>query len=252
MQEVTELRTCPQCLGNIQELDDFCGHCGHELKHEASSLSDDIFEILRPTLTYYFITLVLLTTYKLTSAFPPGLDGMLIVSIIDIVVVLIFWYIDRERLTPLFSFTDLKFNILLLTIAGAIAGSIIISFVADFINLTIQDDVFYSTDLFEETAHPFLYASLVIAVQPAIFEEVAFRGFLFNNLKQVSKASSAIYVSGFLFGIMHLAFISLLWLVPIGLAFAFLRNKYNTLWYGIIGHFVYNLCIVGFEFLRWP
>jgi membrane protease YdiL (CAAX protease family) len=250
MLEATDSLTCPQCQGKIQESDVFCGHCGFELKHEALSVTNDVFVVLKPTLLYYFITLVLLATYKLTAAFPGGLEGMLIVSFIDIIIVIIFWFNDREQLRHLFAFTNLKASVLLLTVAGAVAGSFIISIVADFINLTIQDDIFYSTSLFEQTAHPFLYASLVIAVLPAIFEEVAFRGFLFNNLKQVSKDTSAIYVSGFLFGIMHLAFISLLWLVPIGLAFAFLRNKYNTLWYGIAGHFVYNLCIVGYEFLR--
>jgi membrane protease YdiL (CAAX protease family) len=94
-------------------------------------------------------------------------------------------------------------------------------------------------------------ATLFIAVQPAIFEEITFRGFLFNNLKQVSGGPSAVYITGFVFGMMHLALISLLWLVPIGLAFGYLRNKYNTLWYGVIGHFTYNFIIVMNDFERW-
>ena len=50
---------------------------------------------------------------------------------------------------------------------------------------------------------------------------------------------------------MHLQIISLLWLIPIGLVFGLLRNKYNTLWYGVIGHFVYNFSITVYEFLGW-
>ncbi|TXH26639.1 MAG: CPBP family intramembrane metalloprotease [Cyclobacteriaceae bacterium] len=50
---------------------------------------------------------------------------------------------------------------------------------------------------------------------------------------------------------MHLAFISLIWLIPIGLAFGFLRSRYNTIWYGIVGHFVYNFCITVYEFWNW-
>jgi len=44
---------------------------------------------------------------------------------------------------------------------------------------------------------------------------------------------------------------SLLWLVPIGLAFGYLRDKHNTLWYGMIGHFAYNFSITFFEFKGW-
>jgi membrane protease YdiL (CAAX protease family) len=71
---------------------------------------------------------------------------------------------------------------------------------------------------------------------------------MFNNISHITTARSAIYITGFVFGIIHLAIISLLWLVPIGLIFAWLRWRYNTLWYGIIGHFVYNLCITMIEY----
>lgn len=42
--------------------------------------------------------------------------------------------------------------------------------------------------------------------------------------------------------------ICMLWLVPGGLIFAFMRMKYNTLWYGIVGHFTYNFVITVLDF----
>jgi uncharacterized protein len=142
-------------------------------------------------------------------------------------------------------------HLILVTIIGAILGSFVVTWVANMINVSINDDVFYDTYLFEDTPFPLLFSVLFIAVQPAIFEEVAFRGFIFNGIKKVTNASGAIYTSAFLFGIMHLQIISLLWLIPIGLVFALLRNKYNTLWYGVVGHFTYNLCITLNEFMHW-
>ena len=103
----------------------------------------------------------------------------------------------------------------------------------------------------EEASRPFLLEILFRCVQPAIFEEVAVRGFLFNNLQEVTSARSAVYITSFLFGVLHLAFMSLLWLIPIGLAFAFLRMRYHTLWYGIVGHFTYNMAITYMEFRGW-
>lgn len=138
-----------------------------------------------------------------------------------------------------------------LTIVGALLGSVIISWIANIIQISISDDVFYNPYLFQDTGSPFLLATLFICVQPAIFEEVAFRGFLFTNIQKIASPLGAVYVTSFLFGIIHLAVISLLWLVPIGLAFAFLRLKYNIIWYGVIGHFTYNLGITILEFAGW-
>jgi membrane protease YdiL (CAAX protease family) len=90
---------------------------------------------------------------------------------------------------------------------------------------------------------------IMTCVSPAIFEEIAFRGFMFENLQALASSKEAVYISAILFGIMHLSFISLLWLIPLGIIFAMLRVKYNTLWYGIIGHFIYNFTITVLEFI---
>jgi membrane protease YdiL (CAAX protease family) len=131
---------------------------------------------------------------------------------------------------------------------GALLGAVIVTLVASLIEVSIYEDVYYNPYLFHDTSNPFIWSVIMICVQPAIFEEVAFRGFLFNNLEKITAEKSAIYITGFLFGIIHLSFISLLWLVPIGLVFAMMRLKYNTLWYGIVGHFSYNLFITVIEF----
>lgn len=243
--------TCPRCQQPIGSSDVFCGTCGYELEKTVPKNKGDVFSALNPTLLYYFITLFLLAAYKFTDTFPPGLQEMIYVTIVDVIIVSIFWIYNHEELKPLFSISGVNPKVVFFTVVGAILGSVIVSEVAHFINLSIHDDVFYDTYLFEDTTYPFLFATLSIAVQPAIFEEVAFRGFLFNNLKDVANGKSAVYMTGIIFGIIHLQIISLIWLIPIGLAFGYLRNRYNTLWYGVIGHFTYNFCITLFEFKNW-
>jgi membrane protease YdiL (CAAX protease family) len=240
--------TCNACGNVVRETDTFCGSCGREIKPAAPAPREDVFESLRLTLLYYFTTIILLIIYKMTPAFEPGFEGLVFISIIDIVIVLAFWIYCASELAPLFSLKKIKGSILGLTVIGAIAGAFLISFIGSLINLSINDDVFYDVYLFEDTNYPLLFGVLFICVQPAIFEEVAFRGFMYSNLQKVTQPVSAIYITGFLFGIMHLSIISLLWLIPIGLVFAFLRMKYNTLWYGIVGHFVYNGTIVLIDF----
>jgi membrane protease YdiL (CAAX protease family) len=231
--------------------DRFCGHCGKELaivSAHAPEVKGDVLQILTPTLVYYFITLLLVATYGLTDVFPEGFEGLAIISVIDIIMVLIFWAFYIKEVSPLFSLRNIKLGIMTLTIAGAAIAGVLVTGLAEVIQFSIQDDIFYNTYLFEDTSHPFLWAVLFICVQPALFEEVAFRGFLYSNLEKVTSAQSAIYITAFIFGIIHLAVISMLWLVPGGLIFAFLRMKYNTLWYGVVGHFTYNFVITLIDF----
>jgi membrane protease YdiL (CAAX protease family) len=236
---------CLQCNERIVPTDRFCGSCGKEVisVQENPTAKSDVMQILTPTLGYYFITLVLVATYGLTDIFPEGFEGLVVISAIDIVLVIIFWAFYFTEMKPLFSVGRINFGLMGLTMAGAAIAGILVTVLAEVIQFSIQDDVFYSTYLFEDTSNPFLWAVLFICVLPAIFEEVAFRGFLYSNLEKVTTAQGAIYITAFIFGIIHLAVISMIWLVPGGLIFAYLRMKYKTLWYGIVGHFTYNFTI---------
>jgi membrane protease YdiL (CAAX protease family) len=91
--------------------------------------------------------------------------------------------------------------------------------------------------------HPLAWGIFFIAILPPIFEELAFRGYLFNLLKRVTNARNTIIATSFLFALVHFSFISIIWIFPFGLLLGYLRNKYNTLWLGMIIHFIHNLIV---------
>ncbi|MBX2914160.1 MAG: CPBP family intramembrane metalloprotease [Cyclobacteriaceae bacterium] len=247
MSEISKELSCQYCNEKIAASDVFCGQCGQPID-EKSEVKEDVFNALQPALLYYFITFLLLATYKLTSFFPEGFDGFILVSVIDVLIVLVFWHHNFDELRELWSLKKIKIGLITVTILFAVLAALVVSLIAAFLNRSIYEEVYYETTLYEESPFPFLVATLLVAVQPAIFEEVAFRGFLFNYLKKVTTPTSAIYVTAFLFGVIHLQFISLLWLIPMGLIFAYSRNRYNTLWYGVFGHFAYNFTITAINF----
>jgi membrane protease YdiL (CAAX protease family) len=212
--------------------------------HSAQEEHQDVFASLSEPLWFYFLMLALLSVYKFTDVFPEGLQGQVIADVVVSALVVLFATLQRKELVALLSFRGVRFEILAITVVGALFLSIIVDAVANFINVSISDDIFYSTALFADTRYPLLFATLIIAVQPAIFEELAFRGMVFGALRNISKGGTALYVSSILFAIIHLQVISLLWLVPLGLALGYLREKYNTLWYGIAGHFAYNFALI--------
>jgi membrane protease YdiL (CAAX protease family) len=238
---------CPHCQSPLRGLAVFCGQCGQPVVVKSPEPHVDIFERIRPSLLYYFLTLLLLLIYKVTESFPEGFEGMIWITVIDVSLVIIFWWHFSESLGRLL-FTRLNMFVLGKVIIGAMAAAFFVTIIADWVNISITDDEFYSPYLFDDTPYPLAFSILFICVQPAIFEEVAFRGFVFNNLHQVTSTTGAIYITSFLFGIMHLSYISLIWLVPLGIISAILRTKYNTLWYGMVAHFTYNLIITLIEF----
>ena len=86
----------------------------------------------------------------------------------------------------------------------------------------------------------FAVVVFVIAVTPAVCEEILFRGFVMKNLEKVSKPSIAIFLTGFLFAIYHFEPFNILPLIALGCFLAFVVYYSNSIYLGIICHFLNN------------
>jgi uncharacterized protein len=128
----------------------------------------------------------------------------------------------------------------------AILFSVLVSFVIRQLNISFfnADTSYYNS--YKLYIAPQLVMIYSIALMPAFFEELAFRGILFNHLSFVLSDRLVILFTSFMFAALHLNLISLMWLVPFGLLLGYLRMKYDTIWYGIIFHFVFNItaCLI--------
>ena len=94
---------------------------------------------------------------------------------------------------------------------------------------------------------------LVVAltcVQPAIFEELGFRGVILSALQPTLAPIEAVIVSALLFMTLHLTFGSFPHLLVMGLALGFLRVRTGSLLPGMLMHFTHNLLCVLLE-QRW-
>lgn len=87
----------------------------------------------------------------------------------------------------------------------------------------------------------FIVVVLVIAITPAICEEMLFRGFVLTNFKKVSRAPIAIFLSGFIFAIYHLNPIELIPLIILGLFLGFITYYSNSIFTAMAAHFFNNL-----------
>jgi membrane protease YdiL (CAAX protease family) len=102
---------------------------------------------------------------------------------------------------------------------------------------------------FRGTPHEFALAALYIAVQPAIFEEIAFRGLLFGWFSTVLSNSETVLVTAGMFAILHLSILSLPHLLVLGVLLGWLRIKSGSLYPGMLLHFSHNFLCILVEYL---
>jgi uncharacterized protein len=245
-------RDCENCGAPNLLHHKFCKSCGKPLKRAygyqpvAVNQETTLYSILS-----FFIALVLIIgLYGYTELFDPTFENSLLVDGIMALLVIGFSIGNRVQLAKLFNpayFNPLKavgFSLIMVGFA------IVVHLLAGFINNQLFDGTVDATSIYQQTQWPLLFSLLFIGVYPAIFEELAFRGFLFNQLLRFTNPRSVIIITGILFAFMHFAFIGLLWYIPIGLFWGYLRFRYRTILYGMLCHFVYNSTIVLLEFMN--
>lgn len=100
------------------------------------------------------------------------------------------------------------------------------------------------------TFNELFIVTIVIAIIPAISEELLFRGIVQTNFIKGLGAKSGIIITGLLFALFHFNPFSFFGLLIIGIYFSFLVYKTNSIYTSIIGHFTNNfIAIMSFYFL---
>ncbi len=85
-----------------------------------------------------------------------------------------------------------------------------------------------------------IFSLAVMALTPAICEEILFRGYLQRQFERSLGVIGAIVVVGVIFGIFHLRFTQVIPLSVIGIYLAYLTWRTGSIWPAIIIHFANN------------
>ncbi len=108
-----------------------------------------------------------------------------------------------------------------------------------FFNNNVADSLFIVYDL------PSWQLLVMIAITPAIFEEIIMRGLFLSNFKGISIHKVAI-INGFFFCLIHQDLQQLLYTFVFGIYFAYLTYYTGTVLAPILSHFVFNATPVLF------
>lgn len=238
---------CQNCKTENTKAYSFCNNCGSRLYAEP----EDNYQVsVTKTNIFFFILLgyiALLHFLEFESTYVISLITDLIFALIVIVFSALNFKDLRAILLPNIS----NYRVMVVTSLSLCCFAFLVTYLAGLLNENVfntSSNSYY--EHYKDSPFPLLMCLISIAVFPALFEEIAFRGILFNELKNIMSAKSTIIITTVLFTVLHFSFISFLWIFPIGLLFGYLRSKYNNLIYGIIGHAVYNSSIVLIDYFN--
>lgn len=232
--------SCAACGEALEPDARFCVGCGVSLNPVETENDPFRTRALREVMFLYGLILAVSITVKAWEEIPTYVylalgDGLL--PVVTVVLVAMQW----KQFRPLLSLRNVNAWVMLAVPFLSVAAAALINFIIPHINQSLYGEDYYYYFTYLDTFNPALMMVLSVAVQPALFEELGFRGIIYNNLNKLSGETTAFWVTALLFAIIHLSFISLFWMVPFALALGWLRVRYNTLWYGIVAHFFFNL-----------
>lgn len=92
------------------------------------------------------------------------------------------------------------------------------------------------------------WSIVLVCVQPAIVEELFFRGFALRWLQSVMGPHGAVWIAALMFGMVHVAALfSIPYLVLAGVVFGYVAVATGRLWLPMILHFLHNFVLIWVE-----
>jgi uncharacterized protein len=244
-----EENICTACNTTIADEARYCTHCG------ALQAVPDIDGAVQQqqrliSLAIFFGVHLIVCLLSNFTVYTRGLVPLLIIDGVLSAFTLTYVFLFRAELRHLFSWHSFSLAKVLGYAASAIVGAVLVNYTVKWLNKTIFDADSYYYYAFSHLQYSKLITIAIVALQPAIFEELAFRGVMQEGLNRVTDKKQAIFISAFLFTILHMSFISFFWLMPFALWLGYIRMKENTIWYGMIIHFCFNTTACFLEFFE--
>lgn len=253
--EAAEVPDCTECRAKLRADARFCARCGARTSIDHAE-SEAPVEPHAPSIEYWQQLNVVAWLYGLllmTSLFfgfayhvePTG-DFLTWESVVFGIVILAFAASYRSEIVPL-----LRLSTFNLDACKKLAIATAVQFV-------LLGTVFY---LLEKTGIPFeritdemqrhdyaLWQLLVLySLVPAVVEEIAFRGIIFDRLKRVLGEKEGWLVTAALFSVLHLAPVIFPTHFAMGLIFGWLRMRTGSLIPGMILHAAWNAANIVLE-----
>lgn len=182
--------------------------------------------------------------YDSTLEFHFGVQNA--IQIMDAIVVLGFALVCWQATWPLFKTVPIVWCLSAIS-TGVITVSIAISFVAIAVMLTGVDEIMTIQPAFN-AGYGWVFIFLTVVAQPAIIEELAFRGVIFDGLRTTLSDRETVVVTALLFMVIHMSPVAFPHLLIMGLLLGWMRLKSGSIWPCILMHATHNALVIAYEY----
>lgn len=255
---------CHSCRKPVTAGAPFCRSCGapqpvepvdgaaprpSPLESEAPpSLTEGSWHGLRRLLVLYGLLLASSALFALLLGVKAAPESVLDAFISALSALLVIGYSLHEwrLLAPLLDPRKLRFEK-----AGAIALGVVATVVVLKVYFQLLDllDVptYRSWPSFERDGWPLWSAFLLVSIMPAVFEELAFRGLIYEGLCRVMARREALLVQAMAFSVLHLSPWIFISHFLMGFSLGLLRDATKSLYPGMLAHACWNAWIIAGE-----
>ncbi len=212
-------------------------------------------------LCYYFLVFIL-GYFIASSVFSPTVDNLNYLRLLQFVLSLLFFVGGAFLFAPVFFKSDSLFHQLslssspaflpaLLAILAVVASIPFINFLGNWNASFFPPNSVTQLEMQLLASHSvwvFVANLVVLALVPAIGEELFFRGLLQNAFARHMNAQVAVWVVAFLFSAFHMQFDGFVPRLLLGAFLGYLLLWSHSVWLPALAHFINNGSIVVFAF----
>ena len=261
---------CPSCNSKLELDAKFCGKCGISLGSNSFALNSNMnldlnnmninsnsnsfdsnsntntnWEYILPVLKLWVIMLFSNGALGLIIHFTKSnsLYLQLATAIFDAIFILGFiQYYEKDIFNSFSQFKKIKDSIYNIIFALVF----IFVFMKIYVGITELMGIKYINFLYiyKQNGWPLWSAFITIAIIPAIFEELAFRGFIMKRLQKIGGNNEALIIQAIMFSVLHMLPTIFISHFVIGVVLGTLYQQSKSIYPGIIVHLLWNSIVI--------
>lgn len=250
---------CPTCAGSVTSSAAYCRHCGKHLAGEqllTARAPTDPSEVhpsgdwgeLRQLLWFYgsLLGITVLYSAALSLQLAPHAWLHAAASTGSALLTSVFAWKYRHRIRPVLGVPRAS----AIGWLGLLVGSVLAVFLLELYFWSARALGFrfiHYWPQFEAEGWPRWAGFLLVSVAPGIFEETAFRGFIYEGLKRVMRPRDALLAQAMAFSALHITPVVFVSHFVMGLGLGLLRDRTRSLYVSMMAHAAWNAWVLWKE-----
>lgn len=231
--------TCPKCGSHLEPESVVCWQCGSPtVPAEEWEGAYEKYRVL--VMSFFSINLLVCLAFNFWPVLNGSITGLIIVDMVLFACAAAYAFHMRELIFPILVWNKFSWFRLIVLLTVAVIAAVLVNYGVKWVNRSVFDRELYYYASFRDLPFPKTTMLLLIALFPAISEELAYRGVIQSGLMKIMQNRQAVVVTAIMFAVIHMSLISFVWLLPFALFLGYVRQRTNTLWYGILIHFFFN------------